>query len=94
MILEALKMLQLNSVPSYIAVHTLHFFLSVCLGLIVFCNVKMVPGRGRRVAGRRSRAGVSDVIRAKITDHAINHTLSVREAGLRRLTNLQLLKEA
>lgn len=57
--------------------------LSVCLGIIVYCNVKMVPGRdrevagrGRRVAGGRSRAGVSDVIRTNITDHAIYHTLS------------------
>lgn len=87
-------MLQLNSVPSYMAVHTLHIYLdwtkhfrctgaAVCLGIIVYCNVKMVPGRDREVAGRgrrvavgRSRAGVSDVIRTNITDHAIYHTLS------------------
>ena len=51
-----------------------------------------VPGRGRRVAGRgrgvrmrggrprgRSRAVVSDEIRATIIDHVINHGLSMRE---------------
>ncbi len=68
--------------------------LSVPLGINVYCNEKMVPDRDREVAGRRSRAGVSDGIRAKITGHAINHTLSVREAGLRRQTNLKLLKKA
>lgn len=56
-----------------------------------------VADRGRRVAGRgrgvgvcgrrrqrgRSRAVVSDEIRATIIDHVINHGLSMREAGLR-----------
>lgn len=62
-----------------------------------------VADRGRRVAGRgrgvrtrggrrlrgRSRAVVSDEIRATIIDHVINHGLSMREAGLRVQPNLQ-----
>ena len=62
-----------------------------------------VADRGRRVAGRgrgvrtrggrrlggRSRAVVSDEIRATISDHVINHGLSMREAGLRVQPNLQ-----
>ena len=62
-----------------------------------------VADRGRRVAGRgrgvrmcggrrlrrRSRAVVSDEIRATIIDNVINHGLSMREAGLRVQPNLQ-----
>ncbi|KAI2659957.1 Serine/threonine-protein kinase Aurora-1 [Labeo rohita] len=43
---------------------------------------------GRRVRGR-SRAVVSDEIRATVIDHVINHGLSMREAGLRVQPNLQ-----
>lgn len=64
-------------------------YVSVCLGKIVYCNVN-IPGRDRKVACGRSRTGVPDVIKANVTDYAINHSLSVREAGLRRQTNLQL----
>jgi hypothetical protein len=67
-----------------------------------------VADRGRRVAGRgrgvgmrggrrlrgRTRAVVSDEIRAPITDHVINHDLSMREAGLRVQPDLQRSTEA
>lgn len=43
---------------------------------------------GRRLRGR-SRAAVSDEIRATIIDHVINHGLSITEAGLRVQPNLQ-----
>lgn len=37
---------------------------------------------GRRIRGR-SRAVVSDEIRATVIDHVVNHGLSMREAGQR-----------
>ena len=62
-----------------------------------------VAERGRRVAGRgrgihmcggrrirgRSRAVVSDEIRATVIDHVVNHGLPMREAGQRVQPNLQ-----
>lgn len=62
-----------------------------------------VAERGRRVAGRgrgirmrggrrirgRSRAVVSDEIRATVIDHVVNHGHSMREAGQRVQPNLQ-----
>ena len=67
-----------------------------------------VADRGRRVAGRgrgvcmhggrrlrgRSRAVVSEEIRAPLIDPVINHGLSMREAGLIVQPNLQPSTEA
>ena len=45
--------------------------------------------RGGRRIGGRSRAVVSDEIRATVIDHVVNHGLSMRGAGQRMQPNLQ-----
>jgi len=47
-------------------------------------------GRGRRGWGKRreGRKAISDEIRATHVDHVINHSVTMREAGLRVQTNL------